>query len=142
MNGLGPLHKAVRRAGLAREVGLSNSTKLEVTGDQKTLFADNEGLAEATRVPVKEGVVVLPYPNDDLVAARKLIDSGAAAVMPLAAPIGSGLGIQNSATLRMLHGMITELRLIVDAGRLRYLAGRMPKRLGASASSPLGRVVR
>ncbi|MBM3749002.1 MAG: thiazole synthase [Acidobacteria bacterium] len=108
--------EAIRTARLAREVGLSNWVKLEVIGDQKTLFPDNEGLVEATRVLVKEGYVVLPYTNDDLVAARKLIDAGAAAVMPLAAPIGSGLGIQNFATLRILRELITEVPLIVDAG--------------------------
>jgi thiazole synthase len=178
--------EAVRTARLAREVGLSNWIKLEVIGDQKTLFPDNEGLVEATRVLVKEGFVVLPYTNDDLVAARKLIDAGAAAVMPLAAPIGSGLGIQNFTTLRILREMITQVPLIVDAGvgtasdaalamelgydgvlmntaiaeaqdsekmavamklameagRLGYLAGRMSKRLYASASSPLEGVVR
>src|SRR5947209_628803 len=83
--------EAIRTAMLAREVGLSNWVKLEVIGDQKTLFPDNEGLLEATRVLVKEGFVVLPYTNDDLVNARKLIDAGAAAVMPLAAPMRSGL---------------------------------------------------
>jgi thiazole synthase len=178
--------EAIRTARLAREVGLSNWVKLEVIGDQKTLFPDNEGLVEATRTLVKEGYVVLPYTNDELVAARRLIDAGAAAVMPLAAPIGSGLGIQNFATLRILRELITEVPLIVDAGvgtasdaalamelgydgvlmntaiaeardsqqmalamklaiesgRLAYLAGRMPKRLYASASSPLEGVVR
>jgi len=178
--------EAVRTARLAREVGLSNWIKLEVIGDQKTLFPDNQGLVEATRALVKEGFVVLPYTNDDLVAARKLIDAGAAAVMPLAAPIGSGLGIQNFATLRILREMITEVPLIVDAGvgtasdaalamelgydgvlmntaiaeaqdsekmatamklaieagRLAYLAGRMGKRLYASASSPLDGLIR
>src|SRR5438270_13375367 len=79
-----------RTARLAREVGLSNWVKLEVIGDQKTLFPDNERLLEATRVLVSEGFVVLPYTNDDLINARRLIDAGAAAVMPLAAPIGSG----------------------------------------------------
>jgi thiazole synthase len=101
---------------LAREVGLSNWIKLEVIGDQKTLFPDNEGLLEATRVLVKEDFVVLPYTTDDLVNARKLIDAGAAAVMPLAAPIGSGLGIQNVTNLRILREAITEVPLIVDAG--------------------------
>jgi thiazole synthase len=178
--------EAIRTARLAREVGLSNWIKLEVIGDQKTLFPDNEGLVEATRALVKEGFVVLPYTNDDLVAARKLIDAGASAVMPLAAPIGSGLGIQNFATLRILREMITEVPLIVDAGvgtasdaaiamelgydgvlmntaiaeaqdsekmalamklaveagRLAYQAGRMTRRLYASASSPLEGVVR
>src|SRR5438270_6612611 len=107
---------AVRTAMLAREVGLSNWIKLEVIGDEKTLFPDNEGLLEATRILVKEGFVVLPYTNDDVVNARKLIDAGAAAVMPLAAPIGSGLGIQNSTTLRILREMITRVPMIVDAG--------------------------
>src|ERR1044071_6673942 len=86
---------AIRTARLGREVGLSHWVKLEVIGDEQTLFPDNEALLEATRVLVKEGFVVLPYTNDDLVNARKLVDAGAAAVMPLAAPIGSGLGVQN-----------------------------------------------
>src|SRR5438067_2848872 len=176
---------AIRTARLAREVGLSNWVKLEVIGDEKTLFPDNEGLLEATRILAKEGFVVLPYTNDDLVNARKLIEAGAAAVMPLAAPIGSGLGIQNTTNLRILREMITEVPLIVDAGvgtasdaaiamelgfdgvlmntaialaeesekmalamklaveagRLAYLAGRMPKKMYASASSPLAGVV-
>jgi thiazole synthase len=176
---------AIRTARLAREVGLSNWIKLEVIGDEKTLFPDNQGLLEATRVLVKEGFVVLPYTNDDLVNARKLIDAGAAAVMPLAAPIGSGLGVQNVANLRIIREMISEVPLIVDAGvgtasdiaiamelgydgvlmntaiaaaqdsekmalamshaieagRLAYLAGRMPRKLYASASSPLSGVV-
>src|SRR6202020_2852442 len=108
--------EAVRTARLGREVGLSNWVKLEVIGDQQTLFPDNQGLVEATRILVKEGFVVLPYTNDDLIAARKLIDAGAAAVMPLAAPIGSGLGIQNPANLRILRARITEVPMIVDAG--------------------------
>src|ERR1700694_4527528 len=177
--------EAIRTAMLAREVGLSNWVKLEVIGDQKTLFPDNEGLLEATRVLVKEGFAVLPYTNDDLVNARKLIDAGAAAVMPLGAPIGSGLGIQNTTNLRIMREAITEVPLIVDAGvgtasdaaiamelgfegvlmntaiaeaedsekmaeamklavesgRLAHLAGRMAKKLYASASSPLVGVV-
>jgi thiazole synthase len=177
--------EAIRAARLGREVGLSNWLKLEVIGDQKTLFPDNEGLLEATRVLVKEGFVVLPYTNDDLVNARKLIDAGAAAVMPLGAPIGSGLGIQNTTNLRIMRENITEVPLIVDAGvgtasdaaiamelgfdgvlmntaiaeaedsekmaeamklaveagRLAHLAGRMPKKLYASASSPLSGMV-
>jgi thiazole synthase len=176
---------AIRTAMLAREVGLSNWIKLEVIGDEKTLFPDNAGLVEATRVLVKEGFVVLPYTNDDIVNARRLIDAGAAAVMPLAAPIGSGLGVQNPYNLRILREMITEVPLIVDAGvgtasdaaiamelgadgvlmntaiaaaedpvrmaramklaieagRLAYEAGRMPKKLYAAASSPLAGVV-
>src|ERR1700729_545652 len=178
--------EAVRTARLGREVGLSNWVKLEVIGDQKTLFPDNAGLLEATRVLAKEGFVVLPYTNDDRVNARKLIEAGAAAVMPLGAPIGSGLGIQNTTNLRILRETITEVPLIVDAGvgtasdaaiamelgfegvlmntaiaeaedsekmaeamklavqagRLAHLAGRMPKKLYASASSPLAGVVR
>ena len=176
---------AVRTAMLAREVGFSNWIKLEVIGDEKTLFPDNAGLLEATRVLVKEGFVVLPYTNDDVVNARKLIDAGAAAVMPLAAPIGSGLGMQNPANLRIFRELITEVPLIVDAGvgtasdaaiamelgadgvlmntaiaaaedsvkmaramklaveagRLAYESGRMPRKLYASASSPLAGVV-
>jgi len=108
--------EAIRTARLAREVGLSNWVKLEVIGDQQTLFPDNEGLLEATRVLVKEDFVVLPYTTDDLINARKLIDAGAAAVMPLGAPIGSGLGIQNHANLAILREMISEVPLIVDAG--------------------------
>jgi thiazole synthase len=107
---------AIRTARLGREAGLSNWVKLEVIGDEKTLFPDNEGLLEATRVLAKEGFVVLPYTTDDIVNARKLIDAGAAAVMPLAAPIGSGLGIQNVTNLRIMREMITEVPLIIDAG--------------------------
>src|ERR1700719_395485 len=107
---------AIRTAMLGREVGLSNWVKLEVIGDEKTLFPDNAGLLEATRVLVKEGFVVLPYTNDDLVNARRLIDVGAAAIMPLAAPIGSGLGVQNPANMRILREAITEVPMIVDAG--------------------------
>src|ERR1700682_2923778 len=108
--------EAIRTARLGREVGLSHWVKLEVIGDQKTLFPDNQGLIEATRVLSKEGFVVLPYTNDDLVNAKRLIDAGAAAVMPLGAPIGSGLGIQNLTNLRIMREMITEVPLIVDAG--------------------------
>lgn len=176
---------AVRTARLAREVGLSHWIKLEVIGDEKTLFPDNEGLLEATRILVKEGFVVLPYTNDDVVNARKLIDAGAAAIMPLAAPIGSGMGVQNTANLRIMRELVTQVPMIVDAGvgtasdaaiamelgadgilmntaiaaaqdaekmaramklaveagRLAYLAGRMPRKLYASASSPLAGVV-
>ncbi len=178
--------EAIRTARLAREVGLSNWIKLEVIGDQQTLFPDTEELVKATRILVQEGFVVLPYTNDDLIVARKLIDAGAAAVMPLAAPIGSGMGIQNPANIRILRERITEVPMIVDAGvgtasdaavamelgadgvlmntaiaeaqdsalmaeamrdaveagRKAWLAGRMPKRLYATASSPLSGVVR
>ncbi len=108
--------EAVRTARLGREVGLSEWVKLEVIGDERTLFPDTEQLIQATRTLAKEGFVVLPYTNDDLIAARKLIDAGAAAVMPLGAPIGSGMGIQNLANLRILRERITEVPLIVDAG--------------------------
>ena len=178
--------EAIRAARLGREAGLSEWVKLEVIGDQQTLFPETEELVKATRVLVKEGFIVLPYTSDDLIVARKLIDAGASAVMPLAAPIGSGLGIQNQANLRILRERVTEVPLIVDAGvgtasdaaiamelgadailmntaiaeaqdavlmaeamrdavaagRKAYLAGRMPKKLYASASSPLSGVVR
>ena len=107
---------AVRTARLGREAGLSNWVKLEVIGDERTLFPDTAALIEATKILVKEGFVVLPYTNDDLIVARRLIDAGAAAIMPLGAPIGSGMGIQNIAGFRILREMITEVPLIVDAG--------------------------
>lgn len=176
---------AVRTAMLAREALDTNWVKLEVIGDERTLFPDNEGLIVATRELVKEGFIVMPYLNDDLIVARKLIDAGAAAIMPLAAPIGSGLGIQNLTNLKILRQMITEVPLIVDAGvgtasdatlamelgvdgilmntgiacardavamaeamnyavragRLAYLAGRIPKKLYATASSPLEGII-
>ncbi len=178
--------EAIRTARLGREAGLSDWVKLEVIGDERTLFPDNAGLLEATRVLVKEGFTVLPYTNDDLINARRLVDAGAAAVMPLGAPIGSGLGIQNLNNLRIIRERITEVPLIVDAGvgtasdvavamelgydgvllntaiaaaddsvrmaeamkhaclagRLAYLAGRMPKKMYATASSPMEGVVR
>jgi thiazole synthase len=178
--------EAIRTARLGREVGLSHWVKLEVIGDPDTLFPDNEGLVEATRVLAKEGFVVLPYTTDDLINARKLIDAGAAAVMPLAAPIGSGLGIQNLTNLRILREKITSVPLIVDAGvgtasdatiamelgfdailmntaiasatdavkmaeamkygvqagRLAFEAGRMGRKLYATASSPLDGLIK
>src|SRR6187455_241729 len=94
--------EAIRTARLGREAGLSNWVKLEVIGDERTLFPDNEALIEATGVLVRDGFVVLPYTNDDPIACRKLEDAGAAAVMPLGAPIGSGLGIQNPNNLRII----------------------------------------
>src|SRR6201991_876747 len=109
-------NEAIRAARLGREVGLSDWVKIEVIGDQQTLYPDVQATLEATRVLVKEGFTVLPYTSDDIVFAKRLIDAGAAAVMPLAAPIGSGLGIQNRGTLRILREMITEVPLIVDAG--------------------------
>ena len=107
--------EAIRTARLGREVGLSEWVKLEVIGDKTTLFPDNEGLLEATRVLVKEGFVVLPYTNDDPVVCRKLEDAGAAAVMPLGAPIGSGLGIQNVNNIRIIKEF-ARVPVIVDAG--------------------------
>src|ERR687897_2694575 len=171
--------EAVRTARLGREAGLSNWVKLEVIGDERTLFPDNEALLDATRILMKEGFVVLPYTNDDPVVCRKLEDAGAAAVMPLGAPIGSGLGIQNVNNIRIIRefarvpvivdagvgtasdaalamelgadgvlmnsaiagaqepvAMATAMRLSVEAGRLAFRAGRIPKRSYASASSP------
>jgi thiazole synthase len=177
---------AVRTARLGREAGLSHWVKLEVIGDEKTLFPDTAALIEATKILVKEGFVVLPYTNDDLIVARRLIDAGAAAIMPLGAPIGSGMGIQNVSAMRILREMITEVPLIVDAGvgtasdaalamelgadgvlmntaiagaadpglmaeamnhavqagRLAYKSGRIPRKLYATASSPLDGLIR
>ena len=97
---------AVRTARLGREAGLSNWVKLEVIGDERTLFPDTAALIEATKILAKEGFIVLPYTNDDLIVARRLIDAGAAAIMPLGAPIGSGMGIQNLTGMRILREMI------------------------------------
>jgi thiazole synthase len=172
--------EAIRTARLAQEAGLSNWIKLEVIGDEKTLFPDNTALIEATRVLVKEGFVVLPYTTDDPVVCRKLEDAGAAAVMPLGAPIGSGLGIQNVNNLRIIRefarvpvivdagvgtasdaalamelgadavlmntaiagagdpvAMARAMRLAVEAGRLAFRSGRIPRRMYATASSPV-----
>ncbi len=106
---------AVRTCRLARELGMSNWVKLEVLGDEKTLFPDVEATLAAARTLVKEGFVVLPYTTDDLIIARKLEDAGCAAVMPLAAPIGSGLGIRNPHNLRLLREVV-KVPVIVDAG--------------------------
>ena len=106
---------AIRYARLGREAGLSDLVKLEVIGDNLTLFPDNEALLEATRVLVKEGFSVLPYTNDDVVVCKKLEDAGAAAVMPLGAPIGSGLGIQNPNNIRLILEAVS-VPVIVDAG--------------------------
>ena len=106
---------AVRAARLGREAGLSNWVKLEVIGDERTLYPDNEALVAATRVLVGEGFVVLPYTSDDPVVCRKLEDAGAAAVMPLGAPIGSGLGIQNPNNIRIIKEF-SSVPVIVDAG--------------------------
>jgi thiazole synthase len=107
--------EAIRTARLGREAGLSNWVKLEVIGDERTLFPDNTELLEATRVLVREGFVVLPYTSDDPVICRKLEDAGAAAVMPLGAPIGSGLGIQNANNIRIIREF-SRVPVIVDAG--------------------------
>src|ERR1700722_15972475 len=108
--------EAIRAARMGREVGISDWVKIEVIGDQATLYPDVQATLEATRVLVKECFTVLPYTSDDVVFARRLIDAGAAAVMPLGAPIGSGMGLRNTANLRILREMITEVPLIVDAG--------------------------
>ncbi|MBI4485844.1 MAG: thiazole synthase [Acidobacteria bacterium] len=172
--------EAVRTARLGREAGLSNWVKLEVIGDERTLFPDNVALLEATRTLVGDGFVVLPYTTDDPVICRKLEDAGAAAVMPLGAPIGSGLGIQNANNIRIIRefaripvivdagvgtssdaslamelgadgvlmntaiagaqnpvAMAEAMKLAVQAGRLAYLAGRIPRKMYASASSPI-----
>lgn len=171
---------AVRTCRLAREAGVGNMVKLEVIGDEKTLFPDVEQTIAAARILVKEGFVVLPYINDDPITARKLEDIGCAAVMPLAAPIGSGLGIRNPYNIRIIIEqsnvpvivdagvgtasdvsvamelgcdavlvntaiagardpilMAEALRLGVEAGRKAFLAGRIPRKLYASASSPI-----
>ena len=173
--------EAIRAAHLAREVGLSDWVKIEVIGDNATHYPDVQATVEATRVLAKEGFTVLPYTSDDIVFAKRLIDAGAAAVMPLGAPIGTGLGIANETSLRMLRELVTEVPLIVDAGlgtasdaaramelgfdgvllntaiasandpilmasamrdavsagRQAFIAGRMARRLYATASSPM-----
>lgn len=172
--------EAVRTCRLAREAGVGNMVKLEVIGDERTLFPDIPETLQAARVLIKEGFVVLPYINDDTVAAKKLQEMGCAAVMPLAAPIGSGLGIRNPYNIRIIleHAtvpvivdagvgtasdasvamelgcdgvlmntaiagaknpflMAEAMKLAVEAGRKAFLAGRIPKKLYATASSPL-----
>ncbi len=171
---------ALRYARLAREAGISDLIKLEVIGDEKTLFPDTCGLLKATEILAKEGFIVLPYTNDDPVTAKRLEEAGAAAVMPLGAPIGSGLGIRNpynikiiletvkvpvivdagvgtasDATIAMELGcdavlintgiagakdpvlMAEAMKYAVISGRLAYKAGRIPKKLYATASSPI-----
>jgi len=172
--------EAVRTAHLAREAGLGELIKLEVIGDSRTLFPDVQGLLEATKILAREGFTVLPYTNDDPVLARKLEESGAAAVMPLGAPIGSGLGLRNPYNIKIILenitvpvivdagvgtasdaaiamelgcdgvlmntaiagardpvAMATAMRMAVEAGRLAFKAGRIPKKLYATASSPI-----
>jgi len=124
--------EAVRTARLGREAGLSNWVKLEVIGDERTLFPDNEQLLEATRVLVREGFVVLPYTSDDPIVCRKLEEAGAAAIMPLGAPIGSGLGIQNVNNLRIIREF-ARVPLIVDAGVGTASDAALAMELGADA---------
>jgi thiazole synthase len=171
---------AIRTARLGREAGLSDMVKLEVIGDEKTLFPDNAGLIEAAKVLIKEGFIVMPYTNDDPIVCKRLEEIGCAVVMPLAAPIGSGLGIRNSYNIRIIKEqakvpvivdagvgtasdaaiamelgvdgvlmntgiagakdpvlMADAMRQAVEAGRKAFLAGRIPKKLYATASSPL-----
>lgn len=171
--------EAIRTLRLARELGIADLVKLEVIGDSKTLYPDNEQTLEAAKLLVKEGFTVLPYCMDDPIICKKLEDAGCAAVMPLAAPIGSGLGIRNPYNLRIIlentkvpvivdagvgtasdaavamelgcHGVLMNtaiaqakepllmaeaMREAVSAGRKAFLAGRMPRRLYANASSP------
>src|SRR5205807_702959 len=108
--------EAIRTARLAREALNTEWIKLEVIGDHTTLFPDNEQTLEAARILVKEGFVVLPYFTDDLIVAKKLLDAGCSAVMPLAAPIGSGLGVQNPTNLRIMREQLPNATIIVDAG--------------------------
>ncbi len=176
--------EAIRTARLAREALGTDIVKLEVIGDQKTLFPDNEALLAAAKVLVKEGFQVMPYTNDDPIMAKKLEEAGCVAVMPLAAPIGSGLGIRNPHNIMIIlerarvpiivdagvgtasdaaiamelgcHGILMNtaiasakdpvsmaraMKLAVEAGRLAYLSGRIPKKLYAQASSPLSGLI-
>ncbi len=172
--------EAIRTCYLAREAGLGEMVKLEVIGDQRTLFPDVIGLLEATQTLARDGFIVMPYTNDDPVMAKKLQDAGAACVMPLGAPIGSGLGIRNPYNIKIILESVTvpvivdagvgtasdaaiamelgvdgvlmntaiagspdavsmarAMKLAVEAGRLAYKAGRIGKKLYATASSPL-----
>jgi thiazole synthase len=125
--------EAVRTARLAREALETEWIKLEVIGDQTTLFPDNEGTLEAARTLVKEGFIVLPYFTDDLIVAKKLLDAGCPAVMPLAAPIGSGLGIQNPTNLRIMREQLPDATIIVDAGVGTASDAAIAMELGADA---------
>src|SRR6266481_3261640 len=125
--------EAIRTARLAREALETDLLKLEVIGDQTTLFPDNEQTLEVARRLVKEGFVVLPYFNDDLIMAKKLLDAGCPAIMPLAAPIGSGLGIQNPANLRIMREQLPDATIIVDAGVGTASDAAIAMELGADA---------
>jgi len=125
--------EAIRTARLAREALSTQWIKLEVIGDQTTLFPDNEQTLEAARALVKEGFIVLPYFTDDLIVAKKLLDAGCPAVMPLAAPIGSGLGIQNPTNLRILREQLPDATIIVDAGVGTASDAAIAMELGADA---------
>jgi thiazole synthase len=125
--------EAIRTARLAREALQTDLLKLEVIGDQTTLFPDNEETLAAARVLVQEGFIVLPYFTDDLIMAKKLLDVGCAAVMPLAAPIGSGLGIQNPANLRIMREQLPDATIIVDAGVGTASDAAIAMELGADA---------
>src|SRR5438094_1510476 len=125
--------EAVRTARLAREALGTEWIKLEVIGDQTTLFPDNEQTLDAARTLVKEGFIVLPYFTDDLIVAKKLLDIGCAAVMPLAAPIGSGLGVQNPTNLRIMREQLPDATIIVDAGVGTASDAAIAMELGADA---------
>ena len=123
---------ALRYARLARAAGVSDLVKLEVIGDKKTLFPDTAGLIEAAKILVKEGFIVLPYTNDDPIVAQKLVDVGCPAVMPLAAPIGSGLGIRNPYNLKIILETI-KVPIVVDAGVGTASDAALAMELGADA---------
>src|SRR5713101_3351707 len=125
--------EAVRTARLAREAMQTDWIKLEVIGDQTTLFPDNEQTLDAARTLVKEGFIVLPYFTDDLIVAKKLLDAGCPAVMPLAAPIGSGLGVQNPTNLRIMREQLPDATIIVDAGVGTASDAAIAMELGADA---------
>src|SRR6266542_2781451 len=129
--------EAIRTARLGRELEMGELVKLEVIGDRRTLFPDVEGLVEASRVLAKEGFTVLPYTNDDPVTAKKLEDAGCAAVMPLGAPIGSGLMNTAIAEAKDPVLMAEAMRAGIEGGRKAFLAGRIPMKLHAAASSPM-----
>src|SRR3954471_8925504 len=125
--------EAIRTARLAREALETDLIKLEVIGDQTTLFPDNEQTVEAARFLVTDGFTVLPYFSDDLITAKKLLDAGCPAIMPLAAPIGSGLGVQNPANLRIMREQLPDATIIVDAGVGTASDAAIAMELGADA---------